>query len=167
MAAPVSPTAGQIPDDAFWTAEVYDRWVDLYGAWTPYTPVWSTASASPVVSLGNGTLTGAYKALGKTVCFRLRWVAGTTTTYGDGLWSFTLPTGYGPASSQAAAGLAVSATSARYPLGAYLTAAAGVFRMAANGTSGVRSNNATPANAQPFAWSANATVLLGGIYEAS
>ncbi|MEU8379785.1 hypothetical protein [Streptosporangium sp. NPDC048865] len=164
MAAPVSPAAGHLVTEPDWDTEVYDRWVALGAGWTSWTPVWSCSVTPP--SIGNGTLTGAYKALGKTVEFRLRFVAGSTTTYGEGLWGFTLPSGYGPAVSQAAYGMAASAASARYVLGVYLTAANGIFRMVYGGTSGVRTN-AGAGNDVPFEWSQNAQLLLGGVYEAS
>lgn len=61
-------------------------------AWTSYTPTW-TASVNPAI--GNGTLTGAYLIMGKTLFFRIYMLAGTTTTFGTGEWSFGLPTGVG------------------------------------------------------------------------
>lgn len=159
MAAPVSPTAGFIPDDPFWDAEIYNRWVALYAGWTSYTPVWTGATTNPV--LGNGTLVGAYKAIGKTLFFRLRMVAGSTTTFGSGLWSFTLPAGFSVASAQAAGAIVVNAAATvRYPGAAYLTVAAGVNRVVTDGSSGL---NAT----QPFTWNTSCQVVVCGVYEAS
>lgn len=59
------------------------------GAWTSYTPSWSTPGTQP--SIGNGTLSGAYKQIGKTVFVRVRLVFGTTTAGGTGDWQFGLP----------------------------------------------------------------------------
>ena len=59
------------------------------GAWTSYTPSWSTPGTQP--SIGDGTLSGAYKQIGKTVFVRVRLVFGTTTTGGTGDWQFGLP----------------------------------------------------------------------------
>lgn len=53
-----------------------------------YTPTWS-ASSSPAI--GNGTLTGRYIQVGKTVNGYINLAAGSTTTFGSGLWAFTLP----------------------------------------------------------------------------
>ncbi len=159
MASPVSPAAGSTPDKTFWDIEIYDRWVAHYGAWTSYTPTWTAATTNP--SLGNGTLVGAYKAIGKTVHFRLRMVAGSTTTFGSGLWAFTLPSGYSVASAQAAGAIIVNAAAtARYPGGAYLTVSGGVNRVVCDGSSGL---NAT----QPFTWNTSCQVVVGGVYEAS
>jgi hypothetical protein len=47
-------------------------------AWTAYTPTWTSDSGSP--SIGNGTLVGRYKQLGKTVFFNLKLTYGSTTT---------------------------------------------------------------------------------------
>jgi hypothetical protein len=58
-------------------------------AWTSYTPVWTAASTNPVI--GNGTITGAYKVIGKTCFVRARVVMGSSTTYGSGAWYISLP----------------------------------------------------------------------------
>jgi hypothetical protein len=62
---------------------------ELSTAWTSYTPVWTAASSDPVI--GDGTITGQYKVIGKTCFVRGRLVMGTTTTYGTGAWYFQLP----------------------------------------------------------------------------
>jgi hypothetical protein len=59
------------------------------GAYTPYTPVW-TAGAS-ATTLGNGTLTGAYTKVGRTVRYRITLTWGSTTSAPAGAWLFTLP----------------------------------------------------------------------------
>jgi len=58
--------------------------------WTSYTPSWSVNSgAAPV--LGNGTLNGRYLLVGKLCLVQIYFVGGSTTTYGGGVWQFTLP----------------------------------------------------------------------------
>ena len=161
MTIPVSPSAGSIPDDDFWIAEVGDHWRALYGDWDSWTPTWSCSGTAP--SLGNGTLVGAYHRIGATVDFRLRFVAGSTTTFGEGLWGFTLPSDAPPAVHQTCAALAIAANSARYVLAAYLTAAAGIFRLTYSGTSGVRTN--TGSTDVPFEWATNASLIVTGVYE--
>lgn len=81
---------GELPDgDKF--DEISDFMTAMTGAWTSYTPTW-TASAG-AVAIGNGSLAGAYRRIGKTVDFRMLWVAGSTTTFGTAgaHWSFGLP----------------------------------------------------------------------------
>jgi hypothetical protein len=157
----VSPTAGQLITKTFWDTEIYGRFTALYASWTSYTPTWTGATTNPTI--GNGTLDGAYTRFGdgKTVCVRIRLVIGSTTTLGSGLWAFALPTGLAPAQIQTLAGFATnSAGTARYALGAYLTAGTGVFRIAANGSSGI-------SGTAPFAWANGDQLALGGVYEAS
>lgn len=59
--------------------------------WTTYTPLWASSGSSQPV-LGNGTLTGRYTNIGATIIGEIRLLFGTTTTRGDGTYTFTLPT---------------------------------------------------------------------------
>jgi len=62
------------------------------GAWTSYTPTWGATSG--VNTLGNGTLTGRYKALdANTYAIIIELVWGSTTSSTGTTWSFSLPTG--------------------------------------------------------------------------
>jgi len=59
-------------------------------AWTAYVPAWSCASgAAPV--LGNGSLSGRYQQFGKLVVGNVYFGVGSTTTFGGGVWRFSLP----------------------------------------------------------------------------
>jgi hypothetical protein len=53
-----------------------------------YTPVWYGTVAP---SIGNGTLTGRYFRIQKMVFVELFFSAGSTTTYGTGVYSFSVP----------------------------------------------------------------------------
>jgi hypothetical protein len=75
---------------------IYDA-IELTWALDTYTPTWTASSVNP--SIGNGTITGKYLALGgKCVLFAVTITAGSTTTYGTGSYSVSLPlsadTGY-------------------------------------------------------------------------
>ena len=59
-------------------------------AWTSYTPTWDTDGVTQPV-LNNGTITGAYKVIGKTCFVRVKLNGGTTTTFGTGSFQFGLP----------------------------------------------------------------------------
>jgi hypothetical protein len=59
-------------------------------AWTSYTPAWTTDGVTQPV-IGNGSVTGAYKQIGKTVFVRVKLNCGSTTTFGTGAWQFGLP----------------------------------------------------------------------------
>lgn len=56
---------------------------------TSYTPAWTAASVNPVI--GNGTLTGKYTKRGRNVTVFLTLTTGGTTTYGTGVYRFSLP----------------------------------------------------------------------------
>ena len=58
-------------------------------AWETYTPVWSSTGTAPV--LGNGTITGRYGRINKTVWGTINITTGSTTTYGTGIYTVTLP----------------------------------------------------------------------------
>jgi hypothetical protein len=164
VAAPVNPASNQFIDAAFWKSEVYDRWVDLAAAWTSYTPVWTGSTSNP--SVGNGTLTGAYKrwdGTAKTVQFRILMAAGTSTTFGSGLWSFSLPSGTTLVTTGAAIHghiLDASASNNRYMVAGILNNTSGgqVERIAINGGAGV-------SGVVPVTWATGDTLILGGTYE--
>jgi len=59
------------------------------GTWTSYTPSWTATTTNPV--LGNGSLAGRYSRVGAMVEFAIKVTAGSTTTFGSGPWSFSLP----------------------------------------------------------------------------
>jgi hypothetical protein len=86
------------------------------GAWTDYTPTWSSDASAP--TLGNATLTGRYKSLdANTYAIRVHFVYGSTSSPGTGAWSFTLPAGLTTiATTQVIAGILLD-TGTRYYLG--------------------------------------------------
>lgn len=55
-----------------------------------YTPTWTNSGTAN--SLGNGTLTGYYTQIGKVVTFAINMTVGTTTTFGNGRFIWSLPT---------------------------------------------------------------------------
>ena len=59
------------------------------GAWTAYTPTWASSGTQPAI--GNGSILGRYVQVGKTVTVMINLVMGTTTTFGTGTYTFTVP----------------------------------------------------------------------------
>jgi len=59
------------------------------GAWAAFAPAWTATGTNP--ALGNGTLTGRYSQVGKTVSYEILLLAGSTTTFGSGIYVFSLP----------------------------------------------------------------------------
>jgi collagen type VII alpha len=58
-------------------------------SWTAYTPQWTAASSNP--SIGDGTIEGWYKVVGKTCFVRGNIAMGGTTTFGSGEWYVSMP----------------------------------------------------------------------------
>jgi hypothetical protein len=61
------------------------------GIWTPYTPTWAATTTQPVVN--NGTLIGKYLVVDDLCFIRVALVMGSTTTFGNGTYSWALPSG--------------------------------------------------------------------------
>lgn len=134
-------------------------------AWAAYTPTTTN------VTLGNGTLVGAYVQTGKTVNFRIKLTFGTTTSFGGAI-NFGLPV---TANS-------VYTSSNPYILGAMwlddsgvanyqgfvsalstTTINPGVWNVAGTYPTVVVSVNATV----PFAWGTGDSISIQGVYEAA
>jgi hypothetical protein len=56
---------------------------------TAYTPTWAGSGSNPAI--GNGSLTGKYIQIGKLVFFEIIQSMGSTTTFGSGVWTWSLP----------------------------------------------------------------------------
>jgi hypothetical protein len=50
---------------------------------------WTAVTTNPAI--GNGTLEGYWKAAGRTMFVKTRMIAGSTTTFGNGFYNFSLP----------------------------------------------------------------------------
>jgi hypothetical protein len=58
-------------------------------AWTPYAVQWLGSTTNPAIV--NGTLIGLYQRTGRTVVCQINLTAGSSTTFGAGTFTFTLP----------------------------------------------------------------------------
>jgi len=59
------------------------------GAWTQYTPAWTSSGTAPAI--GNGVRIGYYSKVGRIVTAKIFIQTGSTSTYGTGFYSFSLP----------------------------------------------------------------------------
>ena len=146
--APANPTTGSL-------------WYDTSdtGTWSTYSPTLSNWT------LGNGTVTGRYTQVGKTVHFIARLTLGSTTTI-SGNPTFTLPV-------QAQLGVAISPM--QFGAGSFIDNGVNAYNAALRlqssttvsvsiiGTNGV---NTAPTSTTPFTWGTNDLVLATGTYEA-
>ncbi|MFD5033656.1 hypothetical protein ACFWM0_25095 [Streptomyces sp. NPDC058405] len=87
--APRTWLVGEVATAAMFNTEVRDQFASMFDAWTSWTPSWTAATTNPVV--GNGTLNGRHMKWGRTCHVNLELTCGSTTTYGSGVWSFSLP----------------------------------------------------------------------------
>lgn len=67
-------------------------WRTLFSgsAWTAYVPIWGTTGGSGS-SIGNGSLSGRFQQVGRTVNVKAQITMGSTTTYGTSQWTLSLP----------------------------------------------------------------------------
>jgi len=87
----INPSLGSVSATSFTgslTGSVNGAVIDNT-AWVSYTPSWTANSSNPVI--GNGTITGQYKVIGKTCFVRGNIVMGSTTTFGSGEWYVSMP----------------------------------------------------------------------------
>lgn len=84
---------GELVTAAVMNTEVRDALTGIQAAWdsASWVPAagWTAATTNPAI--GNGTSAGYFTRVGKTVNFAGRIVPGSTTTFGAGAYSFTLP----------------------------------------------------------------------------
>jgi hypothetical protein len=80
---------GEVVTAALLNQEVRDQFSSIFDAWTTYTPTWTAATTNPVV--GNAVIAGRYLKVGRKCIVDLRIQMGSTTTYGSGAYSFSVP----------------------------------------------------------------------------
>lgn len=78
-------TAVKIADATLTNAKLSTTAGELGGAWQSWTPTWQ------VNTIGNSTVTAKYQQVGKTVRFRITLVVGSTSNFGLGQFSFSMP----------------------------------------------------------------------------
>lgn len=128
--------------------------------WSTYTPTWSSTGTAP--ALGNGTIAGRYKQIGKIVIFHIQLVMGSTTTYGTGNWQFSIPVTAISNATAITTGTGLvnddSSVSGDQGLVPYLNSSTTILAKIANG--GQLSATA------PLTWVTNDEIRLGMVYEA-
>lgn len=89
----LNPAVG---DQAVLTQNSMRNWVAVgrtasstASGWVAYTPSWMASTTNPTI--GNGSILGRYQKLGRTVIYDVTVSAGSTTTFGSGTYSFSLP----------------------------------------------------------------------------
>jgi hypothetical protein len=135
-------------------------------AWTAYTPT-ITADAGGF-ALNNGTLTGRYKQVGKTVFFKLKFIFGSTTSAGTGHWNFSLPVTAYDTDFTFSAAILDSGVAWYGGIGnGNYTGSTSNFAVIIPGTSAATTTWATVGNGGPFSWGTADNITITGSYEAA
>lgn len=135
------------------------NWATASLVWASYTPTWAASGTQPV--LNNGTMTGRYLQIGKLVFFDISLQPGSTTTFGTGNYTWSLPV---IASSSFGAG-ACPATILDSGTTNYLGIA---VRVSATTFSINLDNSASVAGqTTPMTWANGDVLRVSGFYEAA
>lgn len=132
-------------------------------AWTAYTPSWTASGSNPAI--GNGSITGQYKVIGKTLYLRITMQTGTTTTFGSGTYRVSLPGGV--ALQTSGSEIQVAPANINTPSKSWVGQALGV---AANSYLSLYATTVT-GDAQPCsptvpaAWSNTSAFYINGVFE--
>ncbi len=118
---------------------------------TAYDPTWTGGTPA----IGNGVLDGIYSQSGKLVTARIRLVAGSTTTFGSGDWTFTLPLAADIDSAGTA--FAIDANGNRY-VGGLTFPTTSTIKIAVSGASTFWGS------ATPFTWASTDTLVITASY---
>lgn len=150
---------------ALFNVHLRDNFKAIGDAWTSYTPAWTGSTTNPVIN--NGTIAGRYMQAGKYITFRVVITMGSTTTYGSGQYSVSLPP------------FAATATAATFQLvDAFYYSGAnykGYGRVLASGTTAALFTPGTTAggadrtvtNLVPFTFANTNIIVVSGTYESA
>jgi len=150
--------SSEVVTAAMMNVEVRDAFTGIQAAWTSYTPTWTGTTTNPVI--GNGTISGRYMQVGKTIHYEVKITMGSTTTYGSGAYLFSLP---------------VAARAANRPAGQMTALDASLpgvrtHHAYTNSTTVVATHNDAGTNSgptAPFTWATSDTITVAGTYEAA
>jgi hypothetical protein len=133
--------------------------------WTAYTP--TITSDSGTFILGNGTLTGRYKQIGKTVFFHAKLIYGSTSSPGTGHWNFSLPVTAQNSNFTFSATILDDGASWYGGIGnGNYTGSTTSFVVIIPGTSPSVTTWAVVGNGGPFSWGTADNITISGSYEA-
>lgn len=151
-----NPATGGTPTAA-WGDIINGNFEAIGAAWTSYTPTWSG-------TIGNGTVTGAYLKIGRTVHYRISVTWGSTTSHAAATQTFTLPAAahaFYVGNSAIGTGSAIDASTAIYTCTVLHTDSSSIVYMARD------SNSTAVSNSAPFAFATGDATVLVGTYEAA
>jgi len=145
------------------------------GAWTSWTPTWTTSSGSNTPSFGNAVVSCAYTKIGRTVFYRMSITFGTTTNFGAAPttgdnWWFSLPftAAVNGAPIGTWSGRPASSTSVRGSLTAASSGTVMQLNIDTGAPNAVAITNVGVADSlSPFTWANTNVFSATGFYEAT
>jgi hypothetical protein len=176
--APSTPYTGQYYDNGTnllrYNGSTWDTYQKMTGAWTSWTPTWSTTTGSHLPSFGNATVDCRYSKLGRTVLYTMNITFGSTTNFGSGVvgadnWIFSLPftaavanypigtTAFAPGTSKGAIGIAQTSADG-LTLQLYMAGATAAGAAVASGIAD---------SISPYTWASGDRFTVTGQYEAT
>lgn len=148
---------------ALFNVHIRDNFKAIGDTWTAYTPAWTGSTTNPVIN--NGTIAGRYMQAGKYITFRVTITMGSTTTYGSGNYSVSLP----PFAASSGGLQVVDAVyfdgTTRFGKGRIVSGASSANLYAPATTAGAADRLVT--NLVPFTWANTNTITICGTYEAA
>ncbi len=154
--------AGETITAALFNTHVRDNFKVIGDPWTEYTPTWAGGSA-----IGNGTMVGRYTQAGQRVDFYVTITMGSTTTFGAGAWTLTLPVAAVANRAWAFTGHAYdtsAGSSNSFPILGTIVPGNSVVNLRCDSTTagnGMRN----VLNTNPFTWASGDVLFVGGTYE--
>ena len=143
--------------------EIRDPLTGLQAAWSNYSPTWG-ASTNPAIV--NGTIAGSYLQIGKTIHFKVAITMGSSTTYGSGAYTITLPVAPVVQNALPFVGeLYDSSANANYPLWWTMSGSGTVFCKTLPSTAGNGFVNVT--STVPVTLATGDILIASGTYEAA
>jgi hypothetical protein len=93
ITAPTSPGTDDVLvwNGSAWVSQKLDTDNFADSAWSTYTP--TAAVGGSAITLGNGTIEGRFRKVMRIAHVSVRLTIGSTTSYGTGQWSWSLPSG--------------------------------------------------------------------------
>jgi hypothetical protein len=160
--APATWVEGEIPTAAKYNTDIRDNLKAIGDAWTAYTPTWTGSGGNPAI--GNGTIGGLYVAAGKLIHFKIRIVMGSTTTYGSGNYSLSLPVAIATNGVLGAQCQFIDGASLYYHGTSFLESST-TFRIGLVSNAAANITSITPTS--PFTWANTDVLTVSGTYEAA
>lgn len=156
--------AGEIPTATTLNTHIRDNFKAIGDAWTAYTPTWTAATTNP--TLGNGVAAGWYIQAGKLVIYTATITMGSTTTYGTGQYSISLPAAAAAGRTHLSHDCEALIGGSAYPVFARIAASATTARLYCEATTAGNPLRSLTASA-PAAWASGSVLTVSGTYEAA